>query len=409
MAGSPVVRLAALVCTGAMSLPLLAGSGSASAAIPRVPSIGKQLAELKGTNVFGGGWFGTSVAVSGATAVVGATHTPFTEVANYSGRAFVFERAATGWIRAAELKGSDTAPGDFFGSSVAVSAKIALVGAPYHAKGAGRAYVFVGTANGWTQAAELKDPDTATGPKSSENFGWSVAVAGTTAVVGAPLQAKGAGRAYVFTKTATGWKQAAVLKGGDSAAGDEFGSSVAVAGTTAVVGAPFHAGDAGMAYVFAKTRTGWTETSELSVSGIAAGYEFGSAVAVSGGTALVGAGHASGGGLGYVFAKTQTGWAEAAELKGVDTVSGDEFGSSVAVSGTKALVGAWAHAHFQFAGRAYLFSKTAAGWREVAELKGTDTGANDYFGISVGLSGTNAVVGAYGHDKHAGRAYVFTA
>jgi hypothetical protein len=80
-----------------------------------------------------------------------------------------------------------------------------------------------------TQLAELKGSDTV----AHDTFGGSVAISGTTAVVGARAHAGGAGRAYVFTKTPTGWKQVAELKGSDTVAGDDFGDSVAISGTTA--------------------------------------------------------------------------------------------------------------------------------------------------------------------------------
>jgi hypothetical protein len=67
--------------------------------------------------------------------------------------------------------------------------------------------------------------------------------------VGATGHAAGAGRVYVFTKSPSGWKQVAELKGSDTAPGDEFGFSVGISGTTAVVGAPLHAAHAGLAYV----------------------------------------------------------------------------------------------------------------------------------------------------------------
>jgi hypothetical protein len=96
-----------------------------------------------------------------------------------------------------------------------------------------------------------------------------------------------------------------------------------------------------------------------------------------------------------------------AELKGSDTVAGDAFGVSVAISGTTAIVGAFGHA--SFAGRAYVFTKTTTGWKQAAELKGSDTVAGDRFGASVAISGTTAIVGAWDHASGAGRAYVFTA
>ena len=110
----------------------------------------------------------------------------------------------------------------------------------------------------------------------------------------------------------------------------------------------------------------------------------------------------------YVFAKTATGWKQAKEFKGSDTVAGDFFGFSVAISGTTAIVGAQSHANG--AGRAYVFTKTATGWKQTGEPKGSDTVAfADYFGVSVAVSGTTAIVGAWGHASNAGRAYLFEA
>ncbi len=96
------------------------------------------------------------------------------------------------------------------------------------------------------QLAELKGRDTVT----PDSFGFSAAISGTTAVVGEPFHAKGAGRAYVFSKTSTGWQQVVELNGSDTVADDEFGTSVAISGTNAIVGAPSHANHAGRAYVF---------------------------------------------------------------------------------------------------------------------------------------------------------------
>jgi nucleoside-specific outer membrane channel protein Tsx len=158
----------------------------------------------------------------------------------------VFTKTGAGWKQAAELKGSDTVVGDAFGNSVAISGTSAVAGADGHAKAAGRAYVFTKTGAGWKQAAELKGSDTV----ASDGFGISVAISGTTALVGADGHAKQSGRAYVFTNTASGWKQAAELKGSDTVAEDGFGVSVVISGTTVVVGAPDRAKDAGQAYLF---------------------------------------------------------------------------------------------------------------------------------------------------------------
>ncbi|MGO9198483.1 MAG: FG-GAP repeat protein [Acidimicrobiales bacterium] len=396
---SGIAALPMLVAVGAISLPLLASTASAAAASPRTtPPIGTQLAELKGSDTSAMDYFGSSVAISGTRLIVGAYGH-----AKQGGRAYVFTKTATGWKQAAELKGSDSAVGDWFGISVAISGTTAFVGAPGHAKSAGRAYVYTELAHGWRQTAELEGSDIVAG----DYFGMSVAISGKTAVVGAWNHARGSGRAYVFTKTAAGWKQAAELKGSDTVAFDAFGISVAISASTVVVGAWYHAINAGRAYVFAKTTAGWKQIAELEGSDTVVMDYFGTSVAISGSTIIVGAqSHAANAGRAYVFTKTAAGWKQAAELKGSDTVATDYFGESVAISANCAVVGAPVHA--KSAGRAYLFTKTASGWRQIAELKGSDTVAFDYLG-PVSISGGTAIAGAGGHARNAGRAYVFQA
>jgi nucleoside-specific outer membrane channel protein Tsx len=361
----------------------------------------KQLVELKGSDTVASDVFGVSVAVSGTTAVVGTAGTA------YAGRAYVFTKTASGWKQTGELKGSDTTAQDAFGSAVAISGTTIVVGAYDHAKEAGRTYVFTRTGSAWKQVAELKGSDTVTG----DDFGWSVAVSGTTVVVGAVAHAKYAGRAYVFAERAGLWTQVAELKGSDTVAKEGFGTSVGISGTTAIVGAEGHADGVGAAYVFDQSASGWTQVAELKGSGVVAGDDFGSSAAISGTNAIVGApgslGVGSSVGRAYVFTETSGSWTQAAELKGSDTTAGDFFGISAAISGSKAVVGAYDHA--KEAGRAYVFTKTASGWKETAELKGSDIVTDDLFGVSVGISGTTALIGAEGRAGFAGRAYLFRA
>jgi hypothetical protein len=399
----------------------LTGKGAvlfiAGAAIMGLTSCGNSLprgalAELVGSDTVAGDWFGSSVAASGSTIVVGAAFH-----ASNAGRAYVFTRTAAGWRQTAELKGSDTVANDYFGSSVGVSGSTIVVGAEDHASFAGAAYVFTRTATGWRQTAELKASGT-------YELGNSVAVSGTTIVVGGGMDGQCSSHAYVFTKTAAGWRQAAELKASlYDCALDYFGSSVAVSGTTVLVGAPYAAGT-GEAYVFTRTAAGWQRTAELTGSGTVDDDAFGISVALSGTTAVVGAYfHASAAGRAYVFTRTAAGWHQTAELKGSGTVANDFFGGSVAVSGTTIVVGredpAWQTLDpagpvvpppgdtTPAPGRAYVFTRTSAGWHQAAEPLGADTAAGDAFGISVAVAGTTIVVGAPQHASAAGRAYVF--
>jgi hypothetical protein len=120
---------------------------------------------------------------------------------------------------------------------------------------------------------------------------------------------------------------------------------------------------------------------------------------------VVGATRRDSSGRAYVFTKTTTGWKQSAELAGSDTASGDYFGHSVAISSTTVVVGAYRHA--MLAGRTYVFTKTASSWRQLTELKGSDTIVGAQFGRSVAISGTTAVIGGFARSKPIGRVYVF--
>ena len=195
--------------------------------------------------------FGVSVAISGATAIVGAAQND--DNGFDSGSAYLFD--ATTGRQIAKLLPKDGAAGDFFGSSVAISGApgegIAIVGAWQNVGNgtdSGSAYLFDATTG--QQIAKLLPDDGA----FFDWFGWSVAISGATAIVAAPLHDDNgtwSGSAYVFDIT-TG-RQIAKLLPDDGATCNQFGWSVAVSGATAIIGARFdddHGIDSGSAYLF---------------------------------------------------------------------------------------------------------------------------------------------------------------
>ena len=130
---------------------------------------------------------------------------------------------------------------------MAISGSTAVVGAWGSNSGAGAAYVFARSGTTWSQQAELTDPGGAT----FDNFGWSVALAGSTAVVSAPSgNSSGTGVAYVFARSGTTWTQQAELTGTGSAAYGYFGGSVAIAESSVAMGAYETNSDTGAAYLF---------------------------------------------------------------------------------------------------------------------------------------------------------------
>jgi hypothetical protein len=170
----------------------------------------------------------------------------------------VFVRSGTDWTEQAKLSAADAAGGDQFGSEVALAGDTALVGAPFDDIGiraeAGSAYVFVRSGTVWTQQAKLRASDAA----AMDQFGYSVAVSGNVALIGAAFdnnqRGTDAGSAYTFVRSGTAWTQRIKATAPDGAAGDFFGWSVALTAGTAVVGAiqdnTSAGADAGSAYVY---------------------------------------------------------------------------------------------------------------------------------------------------------------
>ena len=216
-----------------------------------------------------------------------------------AGSAYVFTRDGSGlWRQQAKLTASDAAEDDEFGRSVAISGDTVVIGAcgnEVAGSDSGSAYVFTSDGSGsWTQQAKLTASDAA----SSDNVGYSVAVSGDTAVIGAWGDAEGgssSGSAYVFTRDGSGsWTQQAKLTASDAAAGDAFGRSVAVSGDTAVIGANWDDNpglNSGSVYVFTRGGIGsWAQQAKLPAPDDAENVWFGNSVAVNGGTAVIGAG-----------------------------------------------------------------------------------------------------------------------
>ncbi len=289
------------------------------------------------------------------------------------------------------------------------------------------------------QTAELAAGDGA----ANDQLGASVAVSGTTIVVGAPGHDSNQGAVYVFSEPAAGWAtatQTAELTASDGVAGDGLGSSVAVSGATIVAGAAQHKVGSqsyrGAAYVFTEPAGGWsmasspmTQTAELSPSDGAAFNEFGDAVAVSGATIAVGSvGHSFSQGALYVFSEPAGGWSTAsfpmtqtAELTASDGATNDELGASVAIDGSTIVGGSPNHevGSNTYQGSAYVFTEPAGGWstasfpmNQTAELTASDGSANDDLGASVSVSGSTVVAGAphhtVGSNTDQGAVYVFS-
>jgi len=339
----------------------------------------EQTAQFSGPAIVCGS-FGRSVAIDGDVAIIGAG-----DGVN-PGRAYLFD--LTTGTQLYKLATSDSANRDYFGHSVAIDGNVAIVGASGIDSYTGAAYLFNATTG--TQLAKLAASDAA----ASDYFGDSVGIDGNVAIVGVDGDDDGgssSGSAYLFDVT-TG-TQLAKLTASDAATDDYFGYSVAIDGNVAIVGAPYNDDDgdySGSAYLFDVT-TG-TPLAKLTASDAIAEDFFGYSVAIAGDVAIVGSyGYGSKYGSAYLFDVT-TG-TQIAKLTASDAAAEDYFGSSVAIAGNVAIVGASKDDDgSDDSGSAYLFNVTTG--TQLAKLTASDAAVGDSFGGSVAIDGDVAIVGA---------------
>ncbi len=359
--------------------------------------------------------FGDSVALDGEYAIVGAYEDD--DKGTDSGSAFVYRRSGSGWTQAAKLTASDGEAEDYFGCSVAVSGDCAIVGAyqeDERGTGSGAAYVFQRSDSGWAQVAKLTASDGAAG----DRFGYSVALDGEYALVGAYVAAgawDNSGAAYVFRKPESGWADtsayAAKLAASDGRASGQFGYSVALSGEYALIGAPRVGAYENSAYVFRRSGSAWTQAAKLTAWDGTNDDRMGAAVALDGEYAAVGAWAADGNaGCAYVFRRPVSGWTDsgeyAAKLAAADGAAEDYFGRAVAIEGENLLVGApYDCDRGTESGSAYFYRLSGSDWPLQAKITAPDGAAGDCFGFSMALDGEYAMIGAFGDSAYAGAVY----
>ncbi len=350
-----------------------------------------QQAYFKASNTEQDDLFGIAVVVSGNTVAVGAygedssaTGVNGNQADNSainSGAVYVFTRSGLTWTQQAYVKASNTGANDNFGYSLALDGDTLVVGAPLEGN-SGAVYVFTRSGTSWSQQTYLKASNIGTG----DNFGTSVAISGDMLVIGADGEDSNAcgvngnqadnsaidsGAAYVFARSGTTWTVQTYLKASNTGAGDHFGMSAGMDGSTILLGAPVEDSNAsgvngnqadnsainsGAAYVFTWNGQSWTQQAYLKASNTDANDDFGSEVAVSENTVIVGA---------------------SGEDSNASGVNGNQADNSAIDSGA-----------------AYVFTRSAGAWSQQAYLKASNTGEGDYFGWSTSVDGNSIVVGA---------------
>ncbi len=376
-----------------------------------------------------GNSFGYSVSISGNTAVVGAYQY------GGNGSAFIFERntgGADNWGEVKRIIDPNGSLADTFGASVSISGNTVVVGSGFvngGDNGGNQAFIFernMGGADNWGIVQTLNPPDAG----SADSFGESVAISGDTLIIGSSLDdvvSVDSGSANLYSSQLDNWTQVSASTSSNGNAGDKFGESVAISGDRVIVGAPFNVEggqNGGTVYIFERNMGGqdlWGEVKRIVASDADANFQFGSSVALSGDTAIVGSvvanvnGVASG--SAYIFERNTGGadyWGEVNQLLPSDAANGDRFGKSVAISNDTAIVGAYQNSGAGSAsGAAYIYERNTGGgnnWGEVKKINASDAAVDDHFGKSVSIDNDTAIVGASLEDApglSSGSAYIF--
>lgn len=391
-----------------------------------------------------GGSFGSSIALSADgqvlaigvpgddSAAIGINGNPDNALASNSGAVYVFVRGASGWTRQAYVKPDNTTAGDRFGEKLSLSAHgdHLAVAVPQHNGADGAVVLFERIGTTWSQIAELVPPV----PGEARRLGQTLALSadGSTLVVADNGNSgwNWLPEVYVYTRGPGGWSttretlpqaETAVplsnsYAGAVTVSGD--GNAVAVAARSQDVD-PATTNAPGAVYVFTRNAGGWSVQARLTASNAGNLDDFGWSLALSadGDTLAVGARNedspssgvngTEGNGLlnsgaVYVFARAGNGWSQQAYIKASNPGEFDNFGHAVALSADGSalavtaidedsadpgLGGSGADNARANSGAAYLYRRSAAGWRQSAFLKASQPDTFDRFGESVALSG----------------------
>ena len=340
------------------------------------------------------------------------THTDLTVNVKYCYKVTAFDEAGNESDQSSEtcaatsLVASDASAGDQFGFSVAMSGAYAIVGARNGDSGmtdTGAAYIYrrIDT-DTWDEGVKIVAGDA----DEFDEFGWSVAINGDVAIVGARWDDEAgdqAGAAYIFQRTGPGniWDTGTKIMAQNAGSNDVFGISVAISSDFAVVGATGDDNSSGAIYIYKKNIDNtWSPHAKIPSHDAGSSDLFGISVAISGDYIIVGATLTE---AAYIYHWSGSTWDFMKRITAppIET-QGDFFGISVAIDGEYALAGAWAASQGAGDGAAYIFKRTGSDWDSGVKIVASDAAVNANFGKSVSIKGDYAIVGADTYDAEAG-------
>jgi hypothetical protein len=338
--------------------------------------------------------FGAAVALHENQALISAPHGN-----GNAGLVYAFRWNGSQWNQTDSLIGSNIENSSVFGAALALGNRFAVIGASNHNDSHGAAFIFERSNTAWLERVTLEPNDL----QQFDNFGQAVALSDSVVLVGSTGSNNRNGAAYLYQWDGAQWNEGNKWTPSADTGQTDFGKAVAVHNGLALVGAPERDAGRGGVYVYRQTSDGWVEDTLL-VPDDEVYARFGESLAIEDSVVVIGARSAvNDWGAVYVYRWNGSQWFQEAKLAADDGTDGMFFGGKVAIDQERILVGA--RGDRNFTGAVYLFQKANNQWTQTKWT--TDNGMeNDTFGSGVALSGDWALVGASGTDNRAGIAYI---
>ncbi len=358
-----------------------------------------------------GDLFGSSIAISGDVLVIGAQGDDDDTAGRSSGAAYVFRWNGDEWLQEAKLVASDKSEWAGFGNSVATSGEVIVVGSSGSSQSTGAAYIFRKSDTTWAQEKKLTYEDA----KAGDLFGSSVAISGNVVVVGAPKVdaggADGCGSSFIYTYSGSSWDSGQQLTPQTCSDNLNFGSTVDNDDSVIIVGATGYGTTSGASYAYYFEQGRWQTSIERLItpqSGNNAGNKFGSDVAISGNLAVIASKFGDSGIIDGGAVYLYDGVHSNASHVLTSTNSTEGFGKSVSISRSIAAVGAPSNGdNGDDSGVAYLYVRDGNSWVKT-KVVSTDIAEDDQFGYAVSAYGDMVAIGApYNDDSGTGSGSVY--
>ncbi len=362
-----------------------------------------QTAKIVSTNRESRAEYGTSVALTENLAVVGASRETIA-----SGAAYIYAKDSQGeWSFLQRLAATDPNEGAEYGGGVAFAGGYVVVAAGRAdvagLQRAGALYVYENINGNWELDTKLLASDMSGEAKLGMNP-TSLSADGNTVVGGAPGENSWTGSVYVFNNVAGTWTESQKILSPNPQPNDVFGIGVSISGDYLAVGASEVDARKGAVYIYLKNSNGDFEYVQTLVASDAGNNDFfGTSVSLAGNQLVVGAyGKNAEQGAAYIFERNNQGtWEEVQKVNGNASSEGTQFGWSTSIQQDYIVVSA-PHIFGAEAGEVYLYKRNNSGtWAEEQIVQGTDTVGEDFYGWSIALWGDELIAGAPWEDHDA--------